>query len=109
MAIWGSRKLKDSWSAPEELVREPDVPTWNPVLFYTADQRLWLYLQVRAESGHLGSGSSHEHGFRGHLVGAGTFAGRVVWTDPREAARDDGRDDRKRHVSRGVPVVGSVD
>ncbi|HXJ96092.1 MAG TPA: sialidase family protein [Terriglobia bacterium] len=43
VAIWASRRVGSQWSIPFELVREPDVPTWNPVLFYTRDGRLWLY------------------------------------------------------------------
>src|SRR5215472_16094454 len=43
VAIWASRRVGNQWSAPFELLREPGVPTWNPVLFYTRDQRLWLY------------------------------------------------------------------
>ncbi len=43
VAIWGSRRVGDHWSAPAELVREPDIPSYNPVLFYTNDGRLWLY------------------------------------------------------------------
>jgi len=41
--IWASRRLHDQWSTPVELIREPDVACYNPVLFYTADGRLWLY------------------------------------------------------------------
>ena len=43
VAIWGSNRSARGWSAPQELVREPGVPCWNPVLFYSADGRLWLY------------------------------------------------------------------
>jgi predicted neuraminidase len=43
VAIWASRRTAGKWSAPFELVREPNVATWNPVLFHTADGRLWLY------------------------------------------------------------------
>jgi predicted neuraminidase len=46
VAIWGSRTSSGSspvWSHPEELAREPGVPSWNPVLFHTRDGRLWLY------------------------------------------------------------------
>jgi predicted neuraminidase len=43
VAIWGATRSKSGWSAPRELVREPDVPTWNPVLFHTRDGKLWLY------------------------------------------------------------------
>jgi predicted neuraminidase len=43
VAIWSAVRTARGWSAPVELVREPDVPTWNPVLFYSKDGRLWLY------------------------------------------------------------------
>jgi predicted neuraminidase len=43
VAIWASRRTAGKWSAPFEVVREPNIATWNPVLFHTADGRLWLY------------------------------------------------------------------
>lgn len=44
VAIWGARRTSaGGWSAPTLLVREPNVPTWNPVLFETHDGKLWLY------------------------------------------------------------------
>jgi predicted neuraminidase len=43
VAIWGSRHTAAGWSAPFELVREPQIATWNPVLFHAADGGLWLY------------------------------------------------------------------
>ena len=43
VVIWAARLTNGTWSAPVEMVREPGTPTWNPVLFYTRDQRLWLY------------------------------------------------------------------
>jgi predicted neuraminidase len=43
VAIWGAHKTAAGWSAPVELAREPGVPCWNPVLFHTADGRLWMY------------------------------------------------------------------
>lgn len=43
VAIWGSRRGPQGWSTPVELVREPNIATYNPVLFYTRDGRLWLY------------------------------------------------------------------
>jgi predicted neuraminidase len=43
VAIWASRRLQDQWSAPVELLCEPGVACYNPVLFYTRDGRLWLY------------------------------------------------------------------
>jgi predicted neuraminidase len=42
-AIWGSRRSAGKWSAPFELVREPKIACWNPVLFHSADGKLWLY------------------------------------------------------------------
>jgi predicted neuraminidase len=41
--IWGSRRSAGKWSAPFELIREPKIACWNPVLFYSSDGRLWLY------------------------------------------------------------------
>ncbi len=43
VAIWGARRHAGKWSAPAELAREKDIATYNPVLFYTKDGRLWLY------------------------------------------------------------------
>ncbi|HBY60912.1 MAG TPA: neuraminidase (sialidase), partial [Solibacterales bacterium] len=43
VAIWGARRKDGKWSAPVELVREANIPTWNPVLFFTRDKTLWLY------------------------------------------------------------------
>lgn len=44
VAIWAARRQKDgTWSEPYELIREPDIATYNPVLFKTDDGRLWLY------------------------------------------------------------------
>ncbi len=43
VAIWGARLAGDRWSAPFELAREPNIATYNPVLFFTRDERLWLY------------------------------------------------------------------
>ena len=43
VAIWGSRRTGGPWSAPVELVREPDIAMYNPVLFYTKGGPLWLY------------------------------------------------------------------
>jgi predicted neuraminidase len=42
-AIWASRRTAGQWSAPYLLVREPNIPCWNPVLFHSADGKLWLY------------------------------------------------------------------
>lgn len=43
VGIWGSRRTAGGWSAPVELVKEPAIAMYNPVLFYTKDERLWLY------------------------------------------------------------------
>ena len=43
VAIWGARRSGGKWSAPEVLAREPEIATFNPVLFHTRDGKLWLY------------------------------------------------------------------
>lgn len=43
VAIWFARHHNGKWSAPEVLVREPNIACYNPVAFYTGDGRLWLY------------------------------------------------------------------
>lgn len=43
VAIWGARRGAAGWSAPFELAREPKIAAYNPVLFFTRDQVLWLY------------------------------------------------------------------
>ena len=43
VAIWMASRRSSGWTAPSEIVREPNVPTWNPVLFYAQNGRLWLY------------------------------------------------------------------
>lgn len=43
VAIWMSRRGSRGWAEPWEAAREPDVATYNPVLFHTADGVLWLY------------------------------------------------------------------
>jgi predicted neuraminidase len=43
IAIWSARRTASGWSAPIELAREPHIACWNPVLFHSADGRLWLY------------------------------------------------------------------
>lgn len=43
VAIWSARRTAAGWSRPALLVREPDIAAWNPVLFHTADGRLWMY------------------------------------------------------------------
>jgi predicted neuraminidase len=43
VAIWGARRENGRWSEPFEMVREPEIATYNPVLFYSKDRTLWLY------------------------------------------------------------------
>ncbi len=43
VAIWLSRRSHNTWSTPAEIVREPNIATYNPVLFHSADGKLWLY------------------------------------------------------------------
>jgi predicted neuraminidase len=43
VAIWSSTRSARGWSPPIELARENEIATYNPVLFYTKDGRLWLY------------------------------------------------------------------
>jgi predicted neuraminidase len=43
VAIWTSRLHDGNWSAPAELAREPNIATYNPVMFYTKNNRLWFY------------------------------------------------------------------
>ena len=43
VAIWSARRSAGRWGDPIELVREPNVACYNPVLFYSADGKLWLY------------------------------------------------------------------
>lgn len=43
VAIWGARLREGKWSEPFELAREPQIATYNPVLFFSGDGVLWLY------------------------------------------------------------------
>jgi predicted neuraminidase len=43
VAVWGARKSGGQWSEPVELAREPNIAAYNPVLFHSRDQTLWLY------------------------------------------------------------------
>ncbi len=51
VAIWSSHRTNGTWSAPIELAREEPVPCWNPVLFHTADGKLWLYYKFGPQVG----------------------------------------------------------
>lgn len=43
VAIWQSRRTGSGWSKPYAVLREPDIATYNPVLFYSRADVLWLY------------------------------------------------------------------
>lgn len=43
VAIWQSRRTASGWSPPHEVIREPAIATYNPVLFHSAAGILWLY------------------------------------------------------------------
>lgn len=43
VAIWAARRENGRWQKPVEMVREPNVATYNPVLFRSRDGVLWLY------------------------------------------------------------------
>jgi predicted neuraminidase len=43
VTIHGARFTGGKWTVPVELAHADNVPCWNPVLFHTADGRLWLY------------------------------------------------------------------
>jgi predicted neuraminidase len=45
VAIWLSQRTAGRWSQPKQIARVPGVPCWNPVLFHSADGRLWLYFK----------------------------------------------------------------
>jgi predicted neuraminidase len=51
VAIWGARRSGGQWSTPVLLVREPETPAWNPVLFSSRDERLWLYYKFGPSPG----------------------------------------------------------
>jgi len=43
VAIWSARRIGNKWTEPVELVREPKIACYNPVLFHSQDGKLWLY------------------------------------------------------------------
>jgi predicted neuraminidase len=43
VAIWSARRVNGKWQPAVELAREPNTPTWNPVLFRGPDSVLWFY------------------------------------------------------------------
>jgi predicted neuraminidase len=43
VSIWICRNSHNSWSEPSRIVTEPGTPTYNPVLFRTSNNLLWLF------------------------------------------------------------------
>ncbi len=56
VAIWGSKRVEGKWQPPVELVREPKIACWNPVLFHTKEGRLWLYYKFGPSPGEWSAG-----------------------------------------------------
>lgn len=42
--------MEGEWTAPVELAREPNIPTFNPALFFSADKTLRMYYKFRPSS-----------------------------------------------------------
>jgi predicted neuraminidase len=51
VAIWMARRNAHGWSRPWVAAREPQVATYNPVLFHSADGVLWLYYKFGKSPG----------------------------------------------------------
>lgn len=51
VGIWTARRRPNGWTVPTELVREPHIATYNPVLFHAASGLLWLYYKFGPEPG----------------------------------------------------------
>ena len=47
--IWGSSRDKSSWSKPQILTEEQNVPHWNPVLFVRDDGSVMLFYKIGKE------------------------------------------------------------
>ncbi len=64
VAIWGARREGGKWSAPYELVREPQIACYNPVLFNARNGLLWLYYKFGPSPSTWTAGrmSSRDHG-----------------------------------------------
>ena len=77
VAIWGARLENGRWSEPFEMAREPEIATYNPVLFYTKDRTLWMYYK-----------------FGPHPT---------RWTAGRSFSKDDGRTwSKPEHIPAGI-------
>ncbi len=127
VAIWGATRTAQGWSKPREFVRELNIPCWNPVLFYSADGRLWLYYKFgpnpsswtgarrwSADNGRTWSAIEHLPAgilgpvrekplveVNGHIVSGSSVESYHAWAAWIERSTDDG----KTWVKHG-PVVG---
>ena len=127
VAIWGATRTAQGWSKPRELVRELNIPCWNPVLFYSEDGRLWLYYKFgpnpsswtgarrwSADNGRTWSAIEHLPAgilgpvrekplveVNGHIVSGSSVESYHAWAAWIERSTDDG----KTWVKHG-PVVG---
>ncbi len=127
VAVWAATRTAEGWSRPRELAREPNIPCWNPVLFYANDHRLWLYYKFgpnpaswtgarrwSADDGKTWSGIEHlpagilgpirekplvEPG--GRIVSGSSIESYHTWAVWIERSTDNGRSWRKHG-----PVVG---
>jgi predicted neuraminidase len=51
VSIWMSRLSADQWSQPARVASEPGVPAWNPVLYRSPDNRIWLFYKFGPSPG----------------------------------------------------------
>ncbi len=49
VGIWMSKGTPDNWTAPDLAVKIRNEPHWNPVLFRTPEDRVYLYFKVGKE------------------------------------------------------------
>ncbi len=61
VAIWQSRRTESGWSAPYRVIREPEIATYNPVLFHSADGLLWLYYKFGPHPSSWSAGRTYSH------------------------------------------------
>lgn len=104
VAIWTARRTASGWSSPAEMAREPHIACWNPVLFHSADGRLWLYYKY-------GPAPSTWVAARRFSLDEGRRAppGRLARPDPRQAVAPRQRRPRQRYVRRGLARVVYLD
>ena len=85
VAIWGARHTSAGWSAPTLLVREPGVPSWNPVLFHDERRRALAVLQIWTDDYGLDGCAAAQHRRRPYLDHHRTPACRGTGTGPGQA------------------------